>query len=183
MVMLADMARQNQPMDEYGLARLRVAASPLFLREAEVQRGVALLLLGQSHLLRVIDGLLRDAGIGRAHYRMLGHVVAWQGLALGDLVELTGTTKQSLSRVARELCVRGLATVRAGTGDRRRREYRPTDAGVALNAALEGALQTAMADAYAGAGQDAVSGYWRVLEGLVPVGVRMQIADLEKSRG
>ena len=60
--------------DDYSIARLRVAASPLFLRPAEVQRGVELLLLGHGQLVRAADPVLREAGIGRAHARMLGSI-------------------------------------------------------------------------------------------------------------
>ena len=167
--------------DDYGLARLRVSASPLYLRDAEVARGIALLLLGQSHLLRAIDGQLRDAGIGRAHYRMLSHVARWPGVTIGDLIALTGTSKQALSRVARDLGLRGLLTAQPGMVDRRRRELRVTGAGAALDTALAAILAKAMGEAYGAAGQDAVTGYWQVLEGLVPVSARMHIATLEKA--
>ena len=169
------------PQDYYALARLKVSASPLYLRDAEVQRGVALLLLGQSHLLRAIDPDLRGAGIGRAHSRMLGHVVRWPGLTMGDLIELTGTSKQALSRVARDLVERGLVEITPGALDKRRREVRPTVDGEALSARIDAALGRAMGQAYSGAGQDAVTGFWQVLEGLVPVSARMQIARLAKS--
>jgi DNA-binding MarR family transcriptional regulator len=166
--------------NDYALSRLKVAASPLYLREAEVQRGVALLLLGQSHLLRAIDPELRAAGIGRAHSRMLGHVVRWPGLAMSDLIDLTGTSKQALSRVARDLVDRGLVEVSPGAADKRRREVRPTAAGEALSARIDNALGEAMARAYSGAGQDAVTGFWHVLEGLVPVPARMHMTRLGK---
>ncbi|MEQ1687508.1 MAG: helix-turn-helix domain-containing protein [Sphingopyxis sp.] len=167
---------------DYDLARLRVAASPLFLRDEEVMRGVGLLLLGQSHLLRTIDPMLRDAGIGAAHFRLLGHVTRWPWLAMSDLVTLSGTSKQALSRVARDLVTRGFITVTASTRDKRRRELSATAAGLALEAALSRTLKSAMADAYAGAGQDAVTGYWRVLEGLVPVVAHAHIAELARRK-
>lgn len=168
--------------NDYDLARLRVAASPLFLRNEEVARGVGLLLLGQSHLLRSIDAVLRGAGIGAAHFRLLGHVAAWPGLAMSDVIALSGTSKQALSRVARDLVARGLIAVSAGKRDKRRRELRPTAAGLALEADLARTLRAAMADAYAGAGQDAVTGYWRVLEGLIPVAAHAHIAELARRK-
>jgi DNA-binding MarR family transcriptional regulator len=177
---MAPMTRTG-PQDDYALSRLKVAASPLYLREAEVQRGVALLLLGQSHLLRAIDPELRAAGIGRAHSRMLGHVARWPGLTMSDLIDLTGTSKQALSRVARDLVDRGLVEVTAGALDKRRREVRPTDAGQKLSARIDQALGEAMSSAYSGAGQEAVTGFWHVLEGLVPVQARMQMTRLGKS--
>lgn len=171
----------NQSND-YDLARLRVAASPLFLRDEEVERGVGLLSLGQSHLFRAIDPMLRDAGIGRAHFRFLGHVVRWPGLSMGDMITLSGTSKQALSRVARDLASRELIAVTAGMRDKRRRELSATAAGLALERELACALKAAMGNAYAGAGQDAVTGYWRVLEGLIPVAVHAHIAELTRRK-
>lgn len=168
--------------NDYGLARLRVAASPLFLRDEEVARGVGLLLLGQSHLFRAIDPMLRDAGIGRAHFRLLGNVVRWPGLAMGDMITLSGTSKQALSRVARDLVTRGLIEVTVGVRDKRQRELWATAAGLALERELASALKAAMGNAYAGAGQDAVTGFWRVLEGLVPVAVHAHIAELTRRK-
>lgn len=169
-------------VDDYDLARQRVSASPLFLRGAEVERGIGLLLLGQSHLLRAIDPMLREAGIGRAHYRLLSHVARWPGLAMSDLILLSGVSKQALSRIARDLQGRELIRSDPGQRDRRRRELRPSAAGQELADAVSVALQRVMMEAYSGAGQDAVSGYWRVLEGLLPVATHAHLADMVRRR-
>lgn len=166
--------------NDYSLARLKVSASPLFLRPAEVQRGVELLLLGHGQLLRGADPVLREAGIGRAHARMLGHVVRWPGLAMGDLIELSGTSKQALTRVARELGEKGLIEMRAGVRDRRRRELSATATGEALSGRIDAAYAAAMAEAYGVSGRQSVSGFWQVLEGLVPVGLRSRFAEWER---
>lgn len=166
--------------DEYALSRLRVAASPLFLRAEEVRRGVALLMLGQSHLLHTLDPLLKQHGIGRAHARLLGHVVRWPGLTMSDLVELDGTSKQALSRVAKDLGARALIGAQPNLRDRRRREWRASAAGEALAAEIERSLSAAMTEAYGAAGRDAVSGFWQVLEGLIPVAARLRMTRLER---
>jgi DNA-binding MarR family transcriptional regulator len=168
--------------NDYSIARLRVAASPLFLRPAEVQRGVELLLLGHSQLMRAADEVLRDAGIGRAHARMLGHVVRWPGIAMGDLIDLTGTTKQALTRVARELDAKGLIDTVPGLRDRRRRELTATVEGRALAARIDAAYAAAIAEAYGVSGRESVSGFWQVLEGLVPVALRTRFAEWERRR-
>jgi len=113
---------------------------------------------------------------------MLGHVSRWPGISMGDLIDLIGTSKQALTRVARDLEEMGFMTVTTGARDRRRRELAVTPAGEDLIARLEARLAAVMADAYAGAGQDAVSGFWSVLEGLVPVALRMRMAEWEKRR-
>ena len=49
-----------------------------------------------------------------------------------NLVDLTGISKQALSRVARDLEKREFLVMRESVRDRRRRELVPTDAGVQL---------------------------------------------------
>ena len=52
--------------------------SALFLREAEVRRGLELMFAGQAELARAIAPILDEAGIGRAHQRALYFVcVGW----------------------------------------------------------------------------------------------------------
>ena len=45
------------------------AASPLFLRDPELRRGMELLYFGHSHLTRSVDQGLAEQGLGRAHHR------------------------------------------------------------------------------------------------------------------
>ena len=113
---------------------------------------------------------------------MLSQIGQWPGLTMRDLVELTGTSKQALSRVAKDLEARGFISTQKGVSDQRRRELRPTTQGVALIERVDAILAKGMAEAYSGAGRDAVTGFWRVLEGLVPVATRLQLAALEKQR-
>jgi DNA-binding MarR family transcriptional regulator len=147
---------------------VRPAASALFLREEEVRRGIELLYFGHSHMLRTIDEGLAEKGLGRAHHRALYFIARSPGLIISDLIALLGITKQSLSRVVRDLEAAGYLELRQGRNDRRQKEIRLTETGVALEAALFAEMRSRMADAYAAAGQDAVTGFWHVCEGLVP---------------
>lgn len=83
-------------------------ASPLFLREAEIRRGVELLYFGYSHLTRSIDEGLAAQGLGRAHHRALYFVARQPDLTVGELIALLAITKQSLGRVLGDLTERGL---------------------------------------------------------------------------
>lgn len=141
-------------------------ASALFLREAEVRRGLELLFAGQAELARAIEPLLAEAGIGRAHQRALYFVGRHPDLTVGALIGHLGITKQSLNRVLGELTARGLVEIRTGREDRRQRLLRLTDSGRALETRLFEAMRARLATAYGRAGQDAVSGFWAVLEGL-----------------
>lgn len=157
------------------------SASPLFLREAEIRRGVELLYFGYSHLYRGTDRKLAESGLGRAHHRALYFVARRPNLTIGTLLRLLGITKQSLGRVLAELGERGMIETRAGEEDRRQRLLRLTAQGTALEAELFDILRERLSTAYAQAGQDAVTGFWRVLEQLIPVSERGHVAELERA--
>lgn len=153
-------------------------ASPLFLREPEIRRGVELLYFGYSHLTRSIDEALAQQGLGRAHHRALYFIARQPELTVSQLLGLLAITKQSLGRVLNDLAERGLIETRTGDRDRRQRLLRLTPAGRELEAQLFDALRTKMAAAYSSAGQGAVGGFWAVLEGLVPESDRSKVAAL-----
>lgn len=163
------------------LSVLAPRASPLFLREAEIRRGIEMLYFGYSHLARSADEVLEAHGLGRAHHRALYFVARQPGLKVGDLLRLLAVTKQSLGRVLTELTVRELVATTSGELDRRQKLLRLTETGAKLEAELFERFRQGMAAAYARAGQDAVTGFWQVLEGLIPVEERA--LALELSRG
>ena len=155
-------------------------ASPLFLREPEIRRGVELLYYGYSHLYRGIDEGLAKLGLGRAHHRALYFIARQPDLTVSELLKLLGITKQSLGRVLGELSARGLVETRTGKEDRRQRLLRVTAAGAALETELFEALRERLSSAYAQAGQGSVAGFWMVLEGLIPPDERQRVADLQR---
>ena len=155
-------------------------ASPLFLREAELRRGLELLYFGNSHLTRSIDHGLAKQGLGRAHHRALYFISRRPDLTVSDLLGLLSITKQSLGRVLTELGERHLVETRPGDRDRRQRLLRLTDTGRLLEGELFDAMRERLSLAYASAGQAAVGGFWAVLEGLIPDGERQRV---EKLRG
>lgn len=157
-----------------------IPASPLFLREAEVRRGIELLQSGFAHLSRAADARLTAEGLGRAHHRALYFIARRPGLTIGTLLRLLAVTKQSLGRVLGELSERGLVETRVGRDDRRQRQLRLTEAGRALEGELFEAMRAKLGAAYAHAGQDAVTGFWQVLEGLIPPEDRALIAELSR---
>ncbi len=156
-------------------------ASPLFLREAEIRRGVELLFFGYGHLLRTADERLAAESLGRAHHRALYFIARQPDLTVGALLGLLGITKQSLGRVLNDLGKRELVETRVGRDDRRQRRLRLTVAGAALEAELFEMLRARLSAAYVEAGPAAVAGFWQVLEGLVPTGERAMLARLRGS--
>lgn len=155
-----------------------IPASPLFLREPEIRRGIELLYFGYSHLTRSIDAQLALSGLGRAHHRALYFIARKPDLTVSELLGLLAITKQSLGRVLGDLTERALVETRTGVRDRRQRLLRLTETGAALEAELFEALREKMSAAYSSAGQGAVGGFWAVLEGLIPEEERGRVAAL-----
>ena len=155
-------------------------ASPLFLREPELRRGIELLYFGYASMIRGADAILADRALGRAHHRALYFISRQPGLAVSDLIRLLAITKQSLSRVLADLVENGLVAQTVGTHDRRQRLLSLTPAGAELEARLFEALRERVAGAYAQAGQQAVSGFWAVLAGLIPPEDRAMVEELDR---
>ena len=156
------------------------AASPLFLREGEVRRGVELLYFGYTRLTRAIDNGLGKQGLGRAHHRALYFIARQPDLTVSDLLKILAITKQSLGRVINDLLARGLVDTRTGIADRRQKLLRLTSEGEALEAQLFDSLRESLSAAYGAAGQESVTGFWRVLEGLIPLDERDMVTSLQK---
>jgi DNA-binding MarR family transcriptional regulator len=155
-----------------------IPASPLFLREDEIRRGIEMLYFGYSALTRSIDEGLAAQGLGRAHHRALYFISRQPDLTVKDLLRLLAITKQSLGRVLADLVERGYLETRQGAQDKRQKHLRLSPSGVALEAELFRALREKMAAAYAQAGQGSVTGFWRVLEGLIPDADRPMVFGL-----
>ena len=98
------------------------------------------------------DRLLLRYNFGRAHHRVLYFVDRRPGLSVAELLDLLRITKQSLSRVLKELLDAGYIEQRPGLADRRQRHLHATDAGHAAGA---GAGAAAIAPVRARAGKAA----------------------------
>jgi DNA-binding MarR family transcriptional regulator len=158
---------------------LSTGASPLFLREAEIRRGIELLYFGYSHLTRSADAILDNQGLGRAHHRALYFIARQPDLTVSDLLALLAITKQSLGRVITDLTARGLIETRAGLTDRRQKLLRLTALGASLELTLFEALRDKLSVAYGQAGQSSVTGFWQVLEGLIPEDELIRVIALQ----
>jgi DNA-binding MarR family transcriptional regulator len=153
-------------------------ASPLFLREAEIRRGIELMHFGHGRLFEAVDRKLEVEGLGRAHHRALYFIARRPDLTVSHLLALLGITKQSLGRVVNELTARTLIETRVGRDDRRQRLLRLTPAGASLEGELFEILRARMSAAYVDAGPAAVAGFWLVLEGLIPPAERPMLRGL-----
>jgi DNA-binding MarR family transcriptional regulator len=91
------------------------------------------------------DRLLESIGFGRAHHRILHFVNRHPGLTIAELLDILRITKQSLSRVLKDLLNEEYIEQRAGVSDRRQRLLFPTGKGSRLAADLA-RLQSARFD-------------------------------------
>jgi DNA-binding MarR family transcriptional regulator len=158
------------------------AASPLFLREEEIRRGIELLQFGHAALANAMDPTLEKHGLGRAHQRALYFIARRRELSVSALIALLGITKQSLGRVLDELIEREFVQVRQNDRDRRQRLLRLTPSGEAVESALFDVARERFAAAYSAAGQNSVTGFWRVLESLLDSEDQRLVAGLQIGR-
>jgi DNA-binding MarR family transcriptional regulator len=82
------------------------------------------------------DQVLAEYGFGRAHHRVLHFVNRHPGLRVAQLLDILKITKQSLSRVLKQLVSQGFIVQRTGPEDRRERLLYVTIKGARLTERL-----------------------------------------------
>jgi len=149
--------------------RPRVApANPLlYLRDEELRQGIELLFYAYRDFTADPDEILAEIGYGRAHHRVIHFVGRNPGMTVSDLLAILRITKQSLSRVLKQLVEDGYIHQRTGTRDRRQRLLTLTEKGAALEKRLSEPQRARFARAYREAGPEAVAGFRSVLLGLI----------------
>ncbi|NMD08926.1 MAG: MarR family transcriptional regulator [Phyllobacteriaceae bacterium] len=78
------------------------------------------------------DSILEGLGFGRAHHRVLHFVGRDPGMTVAQLLDILRITKQSLSRVLKDLLEKGYVYQKAGEEDRRQRLLHLTEKGETL---------------------------------------------------
>ncbi len=144
-----------------------IPPNPLFLTDEELIEGLELLEFALQSLRRDQTALLDELGLGRSHAQLLHFIGRRPGITMVDLLKIVPLTKQSLSRLLKELTARGLITQTEDKSDRRQRLLELTREGRAIDRDLSDGLRRRLAAAYRSAGAEAVAGYHQVLEGLI----------------
>jgi len=124
------------------------------------------------------DAILKDFGFGRAHHRVLHFVNRHSGLRVADLLEILNITKQSLSRVLKQLIDQGYITQKAGAADRRERLLYPTERGKALAKRLAAPQLVRLRAALAAAGPEAETAIRRFLEAMINAEDRPKVSTI-----
>ena len=146
--------------------------NPLFLRDEDLREGIELLFFAYRDFTARPDAILAEHGFGRAHHRAIYFVGRHPGITVKELLAILKITKQSLSRVLRQLVAKGFVEQRQGMADRRHRLLHLTEKGADLERRLTEDQRGRIARAYREAGAAAVAGYRRVLTGMVDEGER-----------
>ena len=153
----------------------KTGPNPLYLRESELIAGIELLFFAYRDFTSDPDEILKRYDFGRAHHRVIHFVGRNPGIAVAELLAILRITKQSLSRVLKQLVEQGFIEQRQGTRDRRQRLLHLTDKGYQLQNELSAPQKARMVSAYRNAGPEAVAGYRKVLTGLINEVERAQI--------
>ncbi|MDJ0514495.1 MAG: MarR family transcriptional regulator [Methyloceanibacter sp.] len=124
------------------------------------------------------DAILADFGFGRAHHRVLHFVNRNPGLRVADLLDILNITKQSLSRVLKQLIDQGYVSQKAGASDRRERLLYPTEQGKALAARLAAPQMVRLRAALETAGPDGETAIRRFLEAMINAEDRPKVSAI-----
>ena len=179
------MADLNEPLTrgpKAPLARRRGNGAPprkgAPLSEAKLLAFAELLFFAYRDFTRDPDAILRDFGFGRAHHRVLHFVNRHSGLRVADLLDALNITKQSLSRVLKQLIDKGYIVQKAGASDRRERLLYPTDKGRTLAGRLAAPQLVRLAAAIQAAGPGGEAAIRRFLEAMVNAEERPKVSSI-----
>ena len=124
------------------------------------------------------DRILENIGFGRAHHRVLHFVDRQPGLTIAELLDILRITKQSLSRVLKELLDQNYVEQRAGVSDRRQRLLFTTPEGRRLARDLARLQTERFTRALAALGPQARPGAIEFLLGLIDPQERDKVTQL-----
>ncbi len=166
---------RGKPRGNGGAARKRA------LPEAKLLEFAELLFFAYRDFTRDPDAILKDFGFGRAHHRVLHFVNRHSGLRVADLLDILTITKQSLSRVLKQLIDQGYIVQQAGSADRRERLLFPTERGRALAERLAAPQLVRLAEALKAAGPGSEAVLRRFLEAMVNAEERPKVSSIMAS--
>ncbi len=118
-------------MTDSGVVKTSMSAD-----DCENFRIIELLFFAYRSFVTDADEVLAEYGFGRAHHRVLHFTNRLPGLSVAELLDILKITKQSLSRVLRELIDSGHIAQERGAEDGRRRLLYPTKKGRKLSLKL-----------------------------------------------
>lgn len=152
------------------------------LAELELHAFAELLFFAYRDFTGDPDAILKDFGFGRAHHRVLHFVNRHSGLRVADLLEILNITKQSLSRVLKQLIDQDYIKQQAGASDRRERLLFPTERGRALAERLAAPQFARLTSALEAAGPDAEATLRHFLEAMINAEDRPKVSAIMSAK-
>src|SRR5476651_996244 len=149
------------------MVETRSPANPLFLRDEELRQGIELMFYAYRDFTFESDQQLKRYQLGRAHHRALYFIGRHPGQTVGHLLSILKVTKQSISRVLKDLLEQQYVEQKSGPRDRRERRLWLTDKGQQLERELTERQSQRFARAYRETGAEAVEGFRKVMMGLL----------------
>ena len=153
----------------------RPPANPLFLRGEALRQGIELMFYAYRDFTFESDQQLKHYQLGRAHHRALYFIGRNPGQTVGHLLSILKVTKQSISRVLKDLLEKGYVEQKSGARDRRERLLWLTESGQKLERELTDRQAQRFARAYRETGAEAVEGFRKVLLGLLDPAERLVV--------
>ena len=161
----------------------KTPANPLFLRDEELRQGIELMFYAYRDFTFESDQQLKRYQLGRAHHRALYFIGRHPGQTVGHLLSILKVTKQSISRVLKDLLEQEYVEQKSGPRDRRERRLWLTERGVKLEKELTDRQSQRFARAYRETGADAVEGFRKVLLGLLDPAERIEVDKRVRGSG
>src|ERR1700743_3686631 len=118
------------------MVETRSPANPLFLRDEELRQGIELMFYAYRDFTFESDQQLKRYQLVRAHHRALYFIGRHPGQTVGHLLSILKVTKQSISRVLKDLLEQQYVEQKSGSRDRRARRPWRTGQGQRLERAL-----------------------------------------------
>lgn len=135
-----------------------VMDSRLFLRDEELDQGVALILSAQRQLKAASDEVRREAHLSDSELELLLAMRARPGQTVGALRSQLFMAVPTFARLLGQLDKRDLIRKQRSTSDSRQRQLYLSDAGEVVMAPITEALRTRLRQAYKLAGVENVVG-------------------------
>src|SRR5262245_60355669 len=148
------------------------------LSEAKLLEFAELLFFAYRDFTRDPDAILTDFAFGRAQHRVLHFVNRHSGLSVADLLDVLTITKQSLSRVLKQLIDKGYIVQQTARSDRRQRLLFPTEKGRVLAERLAAPQSVRRAEALKAAGPGTEAHLRRFLQAMVNAEERPKVSSI-----
>jgi DNA-binding MarR family transcriptional regulator len=159
-----------------------MTSEPLDLSSSDIvkedlRQAIELLFFAYRDFTAEPDVILAQYSFGRAHHRAIYFVGRNPGITINELLSILRITKQSLNRVLRQLIQEEFIKQTSDSKDRRLRRLNLTKVGAQLEADLTEQQSLRIAEAYRAAGAPAISGFKKILRGIINLEDRDRISS------